>query len=97
MPKGLITTAVGSYPKPEYVTRARAQVARGEMSKEELEKLERKATEHWVRIQEGLDMDILVDGEMYRGDMATYFAEDMDGFGISGLVRSYGKLPQAGG
>ena len=91
MPKGLITTAVGSYPKPEYVTKARAQVSRGEMSKEELEKLERKATEHWVRIQEGLDMDILVDGEMYRGDMATYFAENMDGFGISGLVRSYGN------
>ena len=36
-------------------------------------------------------MDILVDGEMYRGDMATYFAENMDGFGISGLVRSYGN------
>ncbi|PZS00707.1 MAG: hypothetical protein DLM69_06140, partial [Candidatus Chloroheliales bacterium] len=29
--------------------------------------------------------------EMYRGDMATYFAERLDGFSISGLVRSYGN------
>lgn len=91
MPNGLLATAVGSYPKPEYLTRARSKVARGDMSREELEKLERKATLNWIRTQEELGLDILVDGEMYRGDMATYFAENMDGFGISGLVRSYGN------
>src|SRR5207249_3112566 len=31
------------------------------------------------------------DGEQYRGDMATYFAENIDGTEISGLVRSYGN------
>lgn len=36
-------------------------------------------------------MDILVDGEMYRGDMVAYFAENLEGMGISGLVRSYGN------
>src|SRR5207245_11552538 len=35
--------------------------------------------------------DLLVDGEMYRGDMTTYFAEHLEGFRISGLVRSYGN------
>jgi len=27
----------------------------------------------------------------YRGDMTTYFAENLEGFRISGLVRSYGN------
>ena len=91
MTKGLLTTAVGSYPKPEYLTQARSKVARGEMDAAELQRLERQATEHWIRLQEELGMDILVDGEMYRGDMVTYFAEHMEGWAISGLVRSYGN------
>ena len=91
MSKGLLTTSVGSLPKPDYLTRARNKVVRGEMDPSELELLERQATEHWVRVQEELGLDILVDGEMYRGDMVAYFAEHWDGFAVSGLVRSYGN------
>ena len=91
MTKGLLTTAVGSYPKPVYITRARSKAARGEMTREELRGLEEQATAHWIRVQEDLGMDLLVDGEMYRGDMVTYFSEEMEGFQISGLVRSYGN------
>ena len=91
MPKGLLTTSVGSLPKPEHLMQARNKAARGEIAPEELEALERKATERWVRTQEELGIDILVDGEMYRGDMVTYFSEHMEGFAISGLVRSYGN------
>jgi 5-methyltetrahydropteroyltriglutamate--homocysteine methyltransferase len=89
--KTLLTTAVGSYPKPDYITRARARVAKGEMGREELRELEMKATAHWIKVQEDLGMDLLVDGEMYRGDMVAYFAEEMEGFALSGLVRSYGN------
>ncbi len=91
MPQSLLTTSVGSFPKPDYLRRARAQYARQQISAEELSALERKATEHWIRVQEEIGIDVLVDGEMYRGDMATYFAENMDGFRIGGLVRSYGN------
>ncbi len=91
MAKGLPTTSVGSFPKPAYITSARAKAARGELSPEELKQLERRAVEHWIRLQEELDMDVLVDGEMYRGDMVTYFSEHLEGFAISGLVRSYGN------
>ena len=91
MTHGLLTTAVGSYPKPDYITRARAQASRGAIEPEELRRLEQEATTHWIRVQEDLGIDILVDGEMYRGDMATYFSENMEGFEISGLVRSYGN------
>lgn len=91
MTKGLLTTAVGSYPKPDYLTQARSKAARKEIDPKELDRLGRQATEHWIRLQEELDIDILVDGEMDRGDMIAYFAEHMEGWAISGLVRSYGN------
>ncbi len=89
---GLTTTAVGSYPKPDYLTRARSQFSKGNLSREELEKLERQATEHWIRAQERLGLDVLVHGEMERGDMVAHFAELLtESMSIGGLVRSYGN------
>ena len=87
----LLTTTVGSFGKPDYLQKARNANARGKLGESELTDLERKATEEWIRRQERLDLDILVDGEMYRGDMVAYFAERLDGFRIGGLVRSYGN------
>jgi len=91
MTEVLLTTTVGSFGKPDYLTKARGQLARGKITRQELTQLERRATEEWIRVQEDLDLDILVDGEMYRGDMVAYFAERLDGFKIGGLVRSYGN------
>lgn len=87
----LPTTSVGSFPKPDYLTEARSKFSRKQISREELTELEKRATTEWIRFQEEIDVDILVDGEMYRGDMVTYFAENFKGFAISGLVRSYGN------
>jgi 5-methyltetrahydropteroyltriglutamate--homocysteine methyltransferase len=87
----LLTTSVGSFPKPDYLKKARTKFQRGDINRGELLELEQRATREWIAIQEELGIDVLVDGEMYRGDMATYFAENMDGFAISGLVRSYGN------
>ncbi len=87
----LLTTTVGSFGKPDYLQKARNANARGKLGESELNELERKATEEWIRRQERLDIDILVDGEMYRGDMVAYFAERLEGFRLGGLVRSYGN------
>jgi 5-methyltetrahydropteroyltriglutamate--homocysteine methyltransferase len=87
----LPTTAVGSYPKPGYLLEARRKYLRKQISREELTALERTATQEWIRIQEELGLDLLVDGEQYRGDMVAYFADEMEGFAIAGLVRSYGN------
>ncbi len=87
----LPTTSVGSFPKPDYLMKARSEYAKGKISRQELEEAERRATEFWIRRQEELGVDILVDGEMYRGDMVAYFAEHMPGFESGGLVRSYGN------
>jgi 5-methyltetrahydropteroyltriglutamate--homocysteine methyltransferase len=90
-PRGLLTTSVGSLPKPDYLVAARSKNARGQLSKGELDELSRRATQEWIQFQEEIGIDILVDGEMYRGDMVAYFAENLEGMGISGLVRSYGN------
>jgi len=93
---GLITNAVGSYPKPDYLAQARTQFSQGKIDRAELDRLERRATEYWIRAQERLGLDVLVHGEMERGDMVAYFAGEpggkpIGGMKLGGLVRSYGN------
>ena len=89
---GLLTTAVGSLPKPDYLAKARSAFASGRIDGAELEKLTRQATAECIRMQEDVGLDILVHGEMERGDMVAYFAELLTkSMAISGLVRSYGN------
>ena len=92
MSKGLLTTTVGSFPKPDYLARARNQFSLGKIGRQELAALERQATAEVIRLQEEVGLDILVHGEMERGDMVAYFAELLsESMAIGGLVRSYGN------
>jgi len=84
-------TTVGSFPKPPHLLEARRKFDAKQIRAGELRRIEEQTTREWVSIQEEIGLDVLVDGEMYRGDMATYFANNLDGFKISGLVRSYGN------
>ena len=87
----LRTTQVGSLPKPDYLLRARSQHARGEITRDQLKELELRATHEWVEFQNEIGIDVVVDGEQYRGDMVAFFAEELEGFSRGGLVRSYGN------
>ncbi len=87
----LPTTTVGSFPKPKELKEARKKYLEGKLQEEDLRPLEERATRKWIEIQEDLELDVLVDGEMYRGDMVAYFARNFEGFEMSGLVRSYGN------
>lgn len=87
----LPTTSVGSLPKPDALLEARSAFAGRRIDHEELISSEKAAVKWWIRKQEELDIDVLVDGEMYRGDMVAYFAEQLPGFERGGLVRSYGN------
>jgi 5-methyltetrahydropteroyltriglutamate--homocysteine methyltransferase len=91
MTKGLLTTSVGSFAKPPYLQSARNRHAQGKLSDDELNNLTRQATREVIELQEELGLDILVHGEMERGDMVAYFAEHFPGMKIGGLVRSYGN------
>jgi len=87
----LPVTSVGSFPKPDALRKARADFGREKIGQEELREAEKTAVKWWIRKQEELGLDVLVDGEMYRGDMVAYFAEQLSGFERGGLVRSYGN------
>ncbi len=88
---GLLTTTVGSFAKPEYLQRARNRFAAGKATAEDVDRLTRQATKEVVEMQEALGLDVLVHGEMERGDMVAYFAEHMPGMRTGELVRSYGN------
>ena len=96
MSGGLLTTTVGSFPKPDYLAQARSEFSQGKISRQELKELELKATAEVIRLQEDIGLDVLVDGEMYRGDMVAFFAGEpggkaIEGTKLGGLVRSYGN------
>jgi 5-methyltetrahydropteroyltriglutamate--homocysteine methyltransferase len=85
------TTSVGSFPKPPELMEARSKASKNLIPPAELLNKEKRATEYWIREQEQIGIDVLVDGEMYRSDMVAYFAEHIPGFSSAGTVRSYGN------
>ena len=89
----LPTTTIGSFPQTGDIRRARARHASGEGSTEEYEGFLREEIRRVVRLQEDLDLDVLVHGEAERNDMVQYFAEHLEGFAVTvnGWVQSYGS------
>lgn len=83
-------TSVGSLPKPPALKKMRAQVREGKSKAKDLEPLEREAVRLWIRLQEEIDLDVLVDGESDRGDLVSFFAQKIEGFETAGSVRAYG-------
>jgi 5-methyltetrahydropteroyltriglutamate--homocysteine methyltransferase len=88
---GLLTSTVGSFPKPAELRRARRRFADEEIEAPALREVEERAVRAVLALQEELGIDLLVDGELDRGDMTTFFAERLEGMEVSGLVRSYGN------
>lgn len=84
-------TSVGSFPKFDYIKKGRSLIEKGEIGPEDLFELEKRATREWIQFQEEIGIDVIVDGEMYRGDMVAYFAQMLPGFKEGGFVRSYGN------
>jgi 5-methyltetrahydropteroyltriglutamate--homocysteine methyltransferase len=89
----LPVTTIGSFPQTGDLRAARAAVAAGELDETEYDKRIEAEIERVVRLQERLDLDVLVHGEPERNDMVQYFAEHLDGFAVTrhGWVQSYGS------
>ncbi|MFT3987662.1 5-methyltetrahydropteroyltriglutamate--homocysteine S-methyltransferase [Aestuariivirga sp.] len=87
------TTTIGSFPQTADVRKARAALAKGEMTKEAYEAFLRQQTADAVRWQEEIGLDVLVHGEFERNDMVQYFGEQLAGFAFThnGWVQSYGS------
>jgi 5-methyltetrahydropteroyltriglutamate--homocysteine methyltransferase len=87
------TTTIGSFPQTEDIRKLRADVKKGSIAPQEYDSAIRKAIATAVRLQEQLQIDVLVHGEFERNDMVEYFGEQLDGivFTKNGWVQSYGS------
>ena len=89
----LPTTTIGSFPQTHAVREARARNRTGQLSDRDYERYLEEETRNAVRIQEELDIDVLVHGEFERNDMVEYFGEQLEGYAFTklGWVQSYGS------
>ncbi|KAH9540165.1 hypothetical protein CY35_15G096700 [Sphagnum magellanicum] len=89
----LPTTTIGSFPQTPEIRRVRREVKSKKISEEEYEKAIKAEIDSVVKLQEDLDIDVLVHGEPERNDMVEYFGEQLEGFCFSanGWVQSYGS------
>jgi 5-methyltetrahydropteroyltriglutamate--homocysteine methyltransferase len=87
------TTTIGSFPQTPELREARAALSERQITAEQYEQVIAQEIERVVRLQEELDLDVLVHGEPERNDMVEYFGERLAGFAFTrfGWVQSYGS------
>ena len=89
------TTAVGFYPKipnrprPARLRQAIARRDRGEISAEELARIEDEVTGQVIAEQVEAGLDLVTDGQVRWDDDQTYIAQRLQGFEITGLIRYF--------
>ncbi len=89
----LPTTTIGSFPQTMNLRRVRREYKAKKISEEEYVKSIKEEINKVVKLQEELDIDVLVHGEPERNDMVEYFGEQLSGFAFTanGWVQSYGS------
>ncbi|KAL8526941.1 hypothetical protein ACS0TY_015984 [Phlomoides rotata] len=89
----LPTTTIGSFPQTVELRRVRREYKAKKISEEEYIKSIKEEINKVVKLQEDLDIDVLVHGEPERNDMVEYFGEQLSGFAFTanGWVQSYGS------
>ncbi|KQK13905.1 5-methyltetrahydropteroyltriglutamate--homocysteine methyltransferase 1 [Brachypodium distachyon] len=89
----LPTTTIGSFPQTMDLRRVRREYKAKKISEEEYVSAIKEEISKVVKIQEELDIDVLVHGEPERNDMVEYFGEQLSGFAFTanGWVQSYGS------
>ncbi|TDT71429.1 methionine synthase (B12-independent) [Hypnocyclicus thermotrophus] len=91
LPK-LPTTTIGSFPQTLEVRKIRNKYRKNEITKNKYNEFIYSKIEEVIKLQENLEIDVLVHGEFERTDMVEYFGENFEGFLITknGWVQSYG-------
>ncbi|KAH6797495.1 Cobalamin-independent synthase family protein [Perilla frutescens var. hirtella] len=89
----LPTTTIGSFPQTVELRRVRREYKAKKITEEEYIKAIKEEISKVVKLQEELDIDVLVHGEPERNDMVEYFGEQLSGFAFTanGWVQSYGS------
>ncbi|MFB6157677.1 MAG: methionine synthase [Haloferacaceae archaeon] len=86
----LLTTVVGSYPKPKWLDRARDLYEDGDMEEASWTEAKDDAARLITGEHERCGLDTVVDGEMRREEMVEYFAGLIGGYEFNGPVKVWG-------
>ncbi len=88
----LPTTTIGSFPQTKEIRTMRSRYKKGKVSKAEYELFIDNKIESCIKLQEELNLDVLVHGEFERSDMVEFFGEKLAGFIFTkkAWVQSYG-------
>ena len=92
---GITVTVVGSYPKPpheggEFTLRKTLQALdRGEAAHADVRAAQDDLVRQVIREQVAAGVDLVTDGQIHWDDGQTRFAEGLDGFGTTGLIRYF--------
>ncbi|MFC6991122.1 methionine synthase [Haladaptatus sp. GCM10025707] len=88
----ILTTVVGSYPKPKWLDRVRALYndENADFDDDDWEEATNDASRLITREHERAGIDVVVDGEMRRTEMVEYFAHRIDGYEFNGPVKVWG-------
>ncbi|MGQ0550463.1 MAG: hypothetical protein ACT4PY_12440 [Armatimonadota bacterium] len=71
---------VGSLLRPEYLLRARDAFAAGHLGAVEFKRVEDRAVDEAIALQERAGVDVVTDGEMRRGLFLSQLVQAMEGF-----------------
>jgi 5-methyltetrahydropteroyltriglutamate--homocysteine methyltransferase len=74
---------VGSLLRPSYLKEARARLENGTIAAPEFKKIEDRAVDEAVALQEGAGLDVVTDGEMRRYAFYGHLVEALEGFNKS--------------
>ena len=78
--KQIRSDVVGSLLRPEYLKAARKKYQNGELSSVEFKKIEDRAVNEAVALQESAGLDVITDGEMRRYAFFGHLVEALEGF-----------------
>ncbi|KAM7529911.1 hypothetical protein LguiB_033321 [Lonicera macranthoides] len=89
----LPTTTIGSFPQTMELRKVRREYKAKKISEDHYVSAIKEEISKVVKLQEELDIDVLVHGEPERNDMVEYFGEQLSGFAFTanGWVQSYGS------
>lgn len=88
----LPTTTIGSFPQTSKIKALRKLYRNNEISENQYNSEIKEKIKEVIKLQEEMDLDVLVHGEYERTDMVEYFGKLLDGFIFTsnGWVQSYG-------
>src|SRR6266702_201964 len=79
MPQIHHSDVIGSLLRPRYLTQARTAHEAGQLSAPEFKRIEDRAVDQAIAMQEGVGLDVITDGELRRFSFLDQIVGELDG------------------